>query len=150
MLFALARDKDAPALFARVSRRGAPHTAILFTSALAALCLVLQVLHPTDAFLRLVSITGDTVYVTWIGIAASHLVLGRQDRADGRRPAEGTAVWLFPWLTWATLIVLLGLYAVMIVLAESRVDALLALALTAAVCLAGLWLQRRQQAAPSA
>ncbi|MFJ1791182.1 amino acid permease [Kitasatospora griseola] len=149
MLFALARDKDAPSLFARISRRGAPHTAILFTSALAALCLVLQVLHPTDAFLRLVSITGDTVYVTWIGIAASHLVLGRHDRADGRRPAEGTAVRLFPWLTWATLIVLLGLYAVMIVLAESRVDALLALALTVVVCLAGLWLQRRQADRPS-
>ncbi|WP_083646953.1 amino acid permease [Kitasatospora sp. CB01950] len=146
MLFALARDKDAPALFARISRRGAPHTAILFTSALAALCLVLQVTHPTEAFSRLVDITGDTVYVTWIGIAASHLVLGRKDRSDGRRPAEGTAVWLFPGLTWAVLLALLGLYAVMIVLAESRVDALLALALTVAVSLAGLWLQRKQGA----
>ncbi|MFF0388097.1 amino acid permease [Kitasatospora sp. NPDC004615] len=145
MLFALARDKDAPSLFARISRRGAPHTAILFTSALAAACLVLEVVHPTDAFSRLVDITGDTVYVTWIGIAAAHLVLGRHDRADGRRPAEGTAVWLFPGLTWAVLLALLGLYAVMIVLAESRVDALLALALTVVVSLAGYWLQRKQE-----
>ncbi|KIQ64796.1 hypothetical protein TR51_11655 [Kitasatospora griseola] len=72
------------------------------------------------------------------------LVLGRQNRADGRRPAEGTAVRLFPGLTWAVLIALLGLYAVMIVLADSRVDALLALALTVAVSLVGRWLQRRQ------
>ncbi|KDN82252.1 amino acid permease [Kitasatospora cheerisanensis] len=149
MLFALARDRDAPSLFARISRRGAPYTAILFTSALAVLCLVLQVTHPTEAFSRLVDITGDTVYVTWIGIAAAHLVLGRQDRGDGRRPADGTAVWLFPGLTWAVLLALLGLYAVMIVLADSRVDALLALALTVAVSLAGLWLQRRQQAPPA-
>ncbi|MFJ5921216.1 amino acid permease [Kitasatospora sp. NPDC092948] len=148
MLFALARDRDAPALFARISRRGAPHTAILFTSALAAACLVLEVVHPTDAFSRLVDVTGDTVYVTWIGIAAAHLVLGRQDRADGRKPVEGTAVWLFPGLTWAVLLALLGLYAVMIVLADSRVDALLALALTVAVSLAGRWLQHRQADPP--
>ncbi|MFC8716474.1 amino acid permease [Kitasatospora sp. NPDC057198] len=144
MLFALARDRDAPSLFARISRRGAPHTAILFTSALAGLCLVLQVLHPTTAFGRLVDVTGDTVYVTWIGIAAAHLVLGRRDRSGGRRPAPGTAVWLFPGLTWAALLALLALYAVMIVLADSRADALLALALTAAVSLTGLWLQRKQ------
>ncbi|MFF7456500.1 amino acid permease [Kitasatospora sp. NPDC008115] len=144
MLFALARDRDAPSLFARVSRRGAPHTAILFTSALAALCLVLEIVHPTTAFSRLVSITGNTVYMTWIGIAAAHLVLGRQDRANGRRPVPGTGVWMFPALTWAALLALLGLYAVMIVLEESRADALLALALTVAVCLTGLWLQRRR------
>ncbi|MFG2909773.1 amino acid permease [Kitasatospora sp. NPDC048286] len=149
MLFALARDRDAPSLFARISRRGAPHAAILFTSALAALCLLLQVFHPTTAFSRLVDITGDTVYVTWIGIAAAHLVLGRQDRAGGRRPVPGTGVWLFPGLTWAALLALLGLYTVMIVLADSRVDALLALALTVAVSLTGLWLQRRQSS-PSA
>ncbi|MEU3709755.1 amino acid permease [Streptomyces catenulae] len=143
MLFALARDRDAPSLFARISRRGAPHTAILFTASLAALCLLLQVFHPTTAFGRLVDVTGDTVYVTWIGIAAAHLVLGRHDRAEGRRPLPGTAVWLFPALTWATLLALLALYAVMIVLPESRTDAVLALALTVAVALAGLWRQRR-------
>ncbi|MEU3074014.1 amino acid permease [Streptomyces laurentii] len=149
MLFALARDRDAPSLFARVSRRGVPHTAILLTVSVAVLCLLLQVFHPTTAFSRLVSITGDTVYVTWIGIAAAHLMLGRRDRSEGLRPASGTGVWLFPWLTWATLIALLGLYAVMIVLPESRVDAVLALGFTVAVALAGLWLQRRD-ATPAA
>ncbi|MBD0670465.1 amino acid permease [Streptomyces sp. CBMA156] len=149
MLFALARDRDAPSVFARISRRGAPHTAILFTSALAALCLLLQVVHPTGAFSRLVNITGDTVYVTWIGIAAAHLVLGRRDRADGRRPLPGTGVWLFPGLTWAALLALLGLYAVMIVLQDSRADALLALGLTVAVSLTGLWLQRRRPSSDS-
>lgn len=144
MLFALARDHDAPAVFARTSRRGVPHTAILLTVSVAVLCLLLQVFHPTTAFSRLVNITGDTVYVTWIGIAAAHLVLGRVDRADGRRPVTGTGVWLFPWLTWATLIALLGLYAVMIALPDSRTDSVLALALTVAVSLVGLWLQRRR------
>ncbi|MFE7524354.1 amino acid permease [Kitasatospora sp. NPDC057542] len=143
MLFALARDRDAPSVFARVSRRGAPHTAILFTASIAALCLLLQVFHPTTAFSRLVDVAGDTVYVTWIGIAAAHLVLGRRDRAEGRRPVPGTGVWLFPVLTWVTLIALLALYAVMIALQESRTDAVLALALTVAVALVGLWLQRR-------
>ncbi|MFJ9445340.1 amino acid permease [Kitasatospora sp. NPDC101235] len=144
MLFALARDGDAPSLFARISRRGAPHAAILFTASIAALCLLLQVFHPTTAFSRLVDVTGDTVYVTWIGIAAAHLVLGRRDRAEGRRPVPGTGVWLFPVLTWVTLIALLALYAVMIALQESRTDAVLALALTVAVALVGLWLQRRR------
>ncbi|MFG2111867.1 amino acid permease [Streptomyces sp. NPDC048718] len=144
MLFALARDHDAPSVLARTSRRGVPHTAILLTVALTVLCLLFQVFHPTTAFSRLVDITGDTVYVTWIGIAAAHLVLGRHDRADGRRPASGAGVWLFPWLTWATLIALLALYAVMIVLPESRADAVLALALTVATALGGLWLQRKR------
>ncbi|MBD0707058.1 hypothetical protein BU197_01070 [Streptomyces sp. CBMA291] len=144
MLFALARDHDAPSYLARVSRRGVPYTAILLTVAVAVLCLLLQVFHPTTAFSRLVNITGDTVYVTWIGIAAAHLVLGRRDRSGDLRPASGTAVWLFPWLTWATLGALLALYAVMIVLPESRTDSVLALAFTVAVSLMGLWLQKKR------
>ncbi|MFE5052274.1 amino acid permease [Streptomyces sp. NPDC056637] len=144
MLFALARDHDAPAFFARVSRRGVPYTAILLTVAVAVLCLMLQVFHPTTAFTRLVNITGDTVYITWIGIAASHLVLGRHDRAGGRRPATGTGVWLFPWLTWATLIALVALYAVMISLPDAREDAVLALGFTVAIALVGVWLQRKR------
>ena len=144
MLFALARDHDAPSVFARISRREVPYAAILLTVSVAVLCLLLQVFHPTTAFSRLVDITGDTVYVTWIGIAAAHLVLGRRDRAEGLRPAPGTGVWLFPLLTWATLIALLALYAVMIALPDSRTDAVLALTLTVAVALVGLWLQRRR------
>ncbi|MGY3334284.1 L-asparagine transporter-like permease [Streptomyces filamentosus] len=149
MLFALARDRDAPAFLARVSRRGVPHTAILLTVAVAVLCLLLQVFHPTTAFSRLVNITGDTVYITWIGIAASHLVLGRRDRAEGRVPASGTGVWLFPWLTWATLIALVALYGVMISLPDAREDALLALGFTVATALVGLWIQRRRPARTS-
>jgi L-asparagine transporter-like permease len=146
MLFALARDHDAPSLFARTSRRGVPHAAILLTIAVTVLCLLLQVFHPTTAFSRLVDIAGDTVYVTWIGIAAAHLVLGRRDRAEGRRPIPGTGVWLFPGLTWATLVALVGLYAVMIALQDSRTDSSLALVLTVAVALVGLWLQRKHPA----
>ncbi|MEU9315026.1 amino acid permease [Streptomyces sp. NPDC048295] len=146
MLFALARDQDAPAFLARVSRRCVPYTAILLTVAVAVLCLLLQVFHPTTAFSRLVNITGDTVYITWIGIAASHLVLGRRDRTEGRRPASGTAVWLFPWLTWATLIALVALYAVMISLPDAREDAVLALGFTVATALVGLWVQRKRPA----
>jgi L-asparagine transporter-like permease len=146
MLFALARDHDAPSLFARTSRRGVPHAAILLTVAVTVLCLLLQVFHPTTAFSRLVDIAGDTVYVTWIGIAAAHLVLGRRDRAEGRRPIPGTGVWLFPGLTWATLVALVGLYAVMIALQDSRTDSSLALVLTVAMALMGLWLQRKHPA----
>ncbi|MER6365378.1 hypothetical protein [Kitasatospora sp. NPDC001527] len=64
-------------------------------------------------------ITGDTVSMTWIGLAAAHPVPGRRDR-------------------------LLGLYAVMIVREDSCTDALPASALTVAVSLTGLRLQRKQ------
>jgi L-asparagine transporter-like permease len=144
MLFALARDREAPAFCSRTSRTGAPYGAILPTVALAVVCLLLQVLHPTTAFGRLVDVAGDTVYMTWIGIAAAHLVLGRRDRADGRRPPPGTGVWLFPALTWITLIALVALYGVIIALHDSRTDASLSLGLTAAFALTGWWLQTRR------
>lgn len=137
MLFALARDNDAPQGLARVSRTGAPAAAILGTVGVAAICLLLQVVQPTTAFSRLVDVAGNTAYVTWFGIAAAHLVLGRRDRAGGRRPVAAT--WLFPWSTWVVLIALVGLYSVMIATSSSRVDSLLALGLTALFALGAVW-----------
>nr|WP_237500037.1 amino acid permease [Streptomyces sp. SID8379] len=134
MLFALARDGDAPALFGRVSRTSAPRGAILFTVALAVCCVMLQLVHPTSAFDRLVNMAGDTMFVTWLSVAGAQIVLGRRDRRAGRPPVPGTGMWLFPWLSWAVLVVVGAMFVSLVVMPDSRVDAVGSLVLTAALC----------------
>lgn len=89
MLFALARDRDAPAALGRVSATSAPRNAILFTVSLAVACVLLEVVHPTTAFDRLVSMAGDTMFVTWLSVAGAQIVLGRRDRGPGGHPSRG-------------------------------------------------------------
>ncbi|MFI5659550.1 amino acid permease [Streptomyces sp. NPDC051684] len=133
MLFALSRDRDAPAALGRVSRTSAPRNAILFTVALAVCCVLLQVVHPTTAFDRLVSMAGDTMFVTWMSVAGAQIVLGRRSRRAGQLPEPGTGMWLFPWLSWAVLLAVGAMFVSLIVLPDSRVDALGALLLTVAL-----------------
>ncbi|MFJ9084023.1 amino acid permease [Streptomyces sp. NPDC102384] len=130
MLFALARDRDAPAALGRVSATSAPRNAILFTVSLAVACVLLEVVHPTTAFDRLVSMAGDTMFVTWLSVAGAQIVLGRRDRRAGQAPEPGTGMWLFPWLSWAVLLVVGAMFVSLIVMPDSRVDALGALMLT--------------------
>ncbi|MFG3151444.1 amino acid permease [Streptomyces sp. NPDC048219] len=136
MLFALARDRDAPAALGRVSAASVPRNAILFSVALAVACVMLQLVHPTSAFEGLVTTAGNTLFITWLSVAGAQIVLGRRERRAGRIPAAGTGMWLFPWLSWLVVLTVGATFVSLIVMEDSRVEALSAL--TAAVALAGI------------
>jgi len=100
MLFVLADRREAPAALIKLSRRGVPHIAILSSSAVGFLCVIMAALAPNTVFLFLLNSSGAVIlFVYWL-IALSQIILRR------RTPPEKLLVkmWFFPVLSIVTLV----------------------------------------------
>ncbi|MFP1152542.1 amino acid permease [Mycobacterium sherrisii] len=110
MLFVLAVRNEAPERLVRLSGRGVPHLAIVFSSAIGFLCVIMAWLAPHTVFLFLLNSSGAIIlFVYWL-IALSQLVLRR------RTPVEKLRVKMrfFPVLSILTLA---GITAVLVQMA---------------------------------
>ena len=99
MLFVLADRGEAPTRLVKLSRRGVPYIAILFSSTVGFLCVIMAWLAPGTVFLFLLNSSGAIIlFVYWL-IALSQIILRR------RTPAERLRVkmWFFPMLSILTL-----------------------------------------------
>jgi len=99
MLFVLADRGEAPTRLVKLSRRGVPYIAILFSSTVGFLCVIMAWLAPGTVFLFLLNSSGAIIlFVYWL-IALSQIILRR------RTPVERLRVkmWFFPVLSILTL-----------------------------------------------
>lgn len=98
MLFVLARRGEAPSRLVKLSRRGVPAVAILFSSVVGFLCVLMAWLSPDTVFLFLLNSSGAVILFVYLLIALSQIVLRR------RTPTEQLRVkmWLFPPLSILT------------------------------------------------
>ncbi|MEY8736096.1 amino acid permease [Lactobacillus sp. AN1001] len=87
MLFALGVDGDAPKMFARVNSRGIPIFALLGTT-LVGLFTFLASIFGNQVYTFLVSASGLTGFIAWIGIAVSHYRFRRAFKAQGHDLSE--------------------------------------------------------------
>lgn len=110
MLFVLADRDQAPKQLVKLSRRGVPSAAILFSSAIGFLCVLMSWLAPRTVFLFLLNSSGAIIlFVYWL-IALSQIVLRRRT-PDGELPLK---MWFFPVLSMLTLA---GISAVLVQMA---------------------------------
>ncbi|OSN10411.1 lysine transporter [Lonsdalea iberica] len=72
MLFTLAREGKAPAIFGRLSRGGVPRNALYATTVVAALCFLTSMFGNQTVYLWLLNTSGMTGFIAWLGIAISH------------------------------------------------------------------------------
>ncbi|KAG1448153.1 hypothetical protein G6F57_016916 [Rhizopus arrhizus] len=72
MLFNMAAEGQAPALFKRLTANGVPLYALLATTALACLCLFSVVYSPKAVYIWLLNFAGMTEFIVWLSIAVSH------------------------------------------------------------------------------
>ncbi|BBZ49601.1 amino acid permease [Mycobacterium heidelbergense] len=113
MLFVLADRREAPAALIKLSRRGVPYLAILCSSAIGFLCVIMAWVAPGTVFLFLLNSSGAIIlFVYWL-IALSQIILRR------RTPEEKLRVkmWFFPVLSILTLA---GITAVLVQMAFDR------------------------------
>ncbi|WP_114571348.1 amino acid permease [Exiguobacterium flavidum] len=71
MLYTLARQGDAPKMFAQISKNGVPRNALLATAAIGALCFLTS-MFGGQVYLWLLNASGMTGFIAWLGIAISH------------------------------------------------------------------------------
>ena len=83
MLFALGVSRDAPKIFGKVNGRGIPMPALLGTT-LVGLLTFLSSIFGEQIYSFLVSASGLTGFIAWVGIALAHYRFRRAFKAQGK------------------------------------------------------------------
>lgn len=148
MVFSLAQRGGAPRNMTRVSRRGAPSAAILFSAVIGLVCVVLNYTAPDAVFSFLVNSTGGLVIVIWVVIAVSQLrsrkILARQG-IDAAAQEGVSRMWGFPVLNWVVIAALSGLLISMFFAGGQRlVEVTTSAIVTVLAVTVGIVLQRRR------
>jgi GABA permease len=104
MLFVLAARHEAPAQLLRVSRRGVPYVAIVCSSVVGFLCVIMAWVAPGSVFTFLLNSSGTIVLFVYLLIALSQIVL----RAKTPPATLRVKMWFFPTLSILTLVAIVG------------------------------------------
>ena len=140
MLFSLSTRGDAPRALSRTSSSGTPRPAVFAATVVGFITVGLNYLWPDTVFPFLVNSSGAIALFVWLAIAISQLRMRRAvDRAGVAPPLR---MWLFPVLTWLTILVIAGLLAGMCILESTRVQLLLSGGLAVLFVAIGLWRYR--------
>jgi GABA permease len=108
VLYVLADHGDAPRWLVEVNRRRVPARSIWLGSIVGLIGVVLAIVSPNAVFAFLVSSSGTVIVFVYLMIAASQIRLRRRHPETGQRAVR---VWLFPWLSYATIA---GMVAVLV------------------------------------
>jgi GABA permease len=145
MIFSLSRRGDAPSSWSRISTRGVPVRSVLVSTVVGFVTVGLNYLWPDTVFLFLVNTSGAIALFVWLVIAASQLILRR--RADAAGTKLEIRMWLFPYLTWASIVAIVALLVGMLFLDDTRDELVLSVALAAVVVAIGVARYRRRDRA---
>ena len=114
VLFTLAARGDAPQAMIALNKRRVPARAILIGSSFGYIAVILSVVSPERVFQFLLNTSGALMIVVYLLACFAHLRLRRQmEQASPERLT--IKVWLFPWLTYATVAAMFGVLVAMAV-----------------------------------
>ncbi len=109
MLYSLAQKKEAPRIFLQVNKKGVPFWAVLASTSFAYICAMFKFISPDKMFVFLANSAGGVCMLVYIFIAISHIRLRR--RIEKETPEKlKVKMWLFPYLTYLTILVLIGIF----------------------------------------
>jgi GABA permease len=138
MLFVLAARNEAPERLMRLTPRGVPAYAILFSSIVGFLCVIAAAFFEKSIFAFLLNSSGAIILFVYILIAISQIVL-RYRNGDGELRLK---MWLFPVLSILTTLAMLAILVQMFLDDELRWQLVLSL-LSWAVVLGLFFLNKR-------
>ncbi|WP_329500097.1 amino acid permease [Kitasatospora herbaricolor] len=146
MAFSLGQRGDAPKAFARVSPRGVPRVAILSSVVFGFLAVFFNYTSPNTVFKFLINSSGAVALFVWLVICFSQL---RMRKIIERETPERLTVrmWLYPYLTWATIGLIGFVMIYMFTDHDGRTQMYLSLVAAAVVLVAAAVVDRRRKAA---
>lgn len=144
MIYSLSRREDAPAVASRTTRSGTPWVAVLLSTAAAFLAVIANYLAPSAVFEFLLASSGAIALLVYLVIAASHLVLRKKREAHGE--ILSYRMWLFPGLTWATMVFIVGVLVAMLFNQQHRPEIIATGLLTLGVVAASRIVHRKRVA----
>jgi len=108
MLFSMAERGDAPKAFLKLSKKGSPVRAVLAGTFFAYLSVIFHFVSPDKIFLFLVNASGGIALFVYLVIAFSHLKMRRKAERENPQALQ-VKMWLFPYLTYATIAGIIGI-----------------------------------------
>ena len=119
MLFALTRNGDAPKMFTKLSRSGVPRRAILAGTIIGYVSVIAAYTSPNLIFQFLVNSYGAVALFVYLAIALAQVRLRK--RLQNTDPgALSLKMWLFPWLSYATIALMAAVILAMAFLPSTR------------------------------
>lgn len=88
MLYAMAVTGKAPAIFAKVDRRGVPMPALIATASVGAFAFITSLIGDGAAYIWLINVSGLAGFIVWAGIAWSHYRFRVAFKAQGHSVDE--------------------------------------------------------------
>lgn len=147
MLFSLARRGYAPQALVETNGRGVPVKGILLTVSIGFLSVIANAISPDTVFEFLVNSSGAVALFCYLGIAISQFILRRRANEEDLT----LKMWLFPYLTVASIAAIVVVIGAMATVDEVRSQLWVSLISLGVVTLAGwLHLRRRGTVTPSA
>ncbi|WP_397538716.1 amino acid permease [Rummeliibacillus pycnus] len=83
MLFSMAREGQAPRIFAKLNKRGVPFASMIFTCAIGGLAFLASFFGDGAVYLWLMNAIGITGFIFWLGISISHYRFRKAFLAQG-------------------------------------------------------------------
>lgn len=84
MLYAMAKEGDAPKVFTKLNSRGVPVPALLATAAFGVFAFLTSLIGEGTAYNWLINISGMSGFIEWLGIAIAHYRFRRAFHAQGK------------------------------------------------------------------
>ncbi|WP_066392516.1 amino acid permease [Neobacillus mesonae] len=109
MLYSLAKKGSAPTFLANVNKRGVPIWALAASVFFAYVFTLFKFISPDTLFSFLANSSGGVTIVMYIFIAISHFLLRRKREKENPSMLK-VKMWLFPYLTYATILILFSIF----------------------------------------
>jgi GABA permease len=149
MAFSLAGRGDAPKAFSSTNKRGVPYVAIWVSVSFGFLAVVFNYTSPDTVFLFLLNGSGAVALFVWAVIAVSQLRMRRRLERDAPERIL-VRMWLYPYLTVATILGIAAILVVMLFDHDGRPQVLWSMAVAAVVLIAAFVRHGRAQASEPA
>jgi GABA permease len=144
MLFSLGRRGDAPAVSKRTNKSGTPYWAVMLSTGAAFLAVFANYVAPAAVFEFLLASSGAIALLVYLVIAVSQLRMRQKRIAAGETLVF--KMWLFPGLTYAVMVFIVGTLTIMLFQEAHRVEIIATGVLSLLVVAAGLLVSSRRKA----
>ncbi|MGE7760062.1 amino acid permease [Peribacillus sp. NPDC097895] len=129
MLYSLSKKGDAPKILSRVNKRGIPIWALMASVFFSYVCTTFKFVSPDKLFAFLANSSGGVTMIMYIFIAFSHLYLRKKTEKENPGTLK-VKMWLFPYLTYATIAMLFIIFVAQAFIDSMRLQFLLTSLLT--------------------
>lgn len=119
MLYSLSKKGDAPSFLSRVNKRGIPFWSLAVSVFFAYIFTLFKFVSPDKLFVFLADSSGGVTMIMYIFIALSHIRLRRKMEKENPEKLK-VKMWLFPYLSYTTIILVLAIFIAQIFIDSMR------------------------------